>query len=513
VGKSRERVVSLFDLQSRVRAINDILCACSLLIWDSRTMMPPGGAQSRSRQIATLAGLSRDMLVADATLNALDAAEQVVAGLDDTHPDRRAVEAVRLACDLHRRIPPSLVARRAEARGLANAAWVQARATNDFALFAPCLATNIALAREYADAVGWQAHPYDALLQQYEPGETLASLRVLFARLTEGQAPILTAAMARQPRSDFLHRHFDEATQRRLSHSFAEKLGYDFRRGRLDTTVHPFEVSFTRDDVRITTRTRPNALMPALFGAMHETGHALYEQNVDPAYSATALTTDLVGLYAVGGTSFGAHESQSRLWENHVGRSRQFWDRHFAEVRSAFPEALADVDAAAFHAAINMVHPGLIRTEADELTYDSHIMLRVELEAALMDGSLAVQEIPAAWAAAMRARLGLEVRDDTSGCLQDIHWSSGMIGSFCSYTIGNVMAAQLFAAARAQVPSLDAALALGEIAPLADWLRENVWRHGRRFTRDEILLRATGTTLTPAAYLDYLERKFCDPPA
>lgn len=504
--------MSLSDLQSQVLAINDVLCASSLLLWDSRTMMPPGGAVSRSRQIATLAGLARDMLVADATRRALDGAERAVAGLDDTHPDRRAVAAVRLACDFHRRIPPSLVARRTEAQGLANAAWVQARATDDFALFAPYLATNMSLARDYADAVGWQAHPYDALLQQYEPGETLASLRLLFARLTEGQAPILKAAMARQSRHDFLHRAFDEATQRRLSHSFAKKLGYDFGRGRLDTTVHPFEISFTREDVRITTRTRPDALMPALFGAMHETGHALYEQNVDPAYSGTALATDLIGLYAVGGTSFGAHELQSRLWENHVGRSRPFWDRHFAEVQSAFPEALAGVDAAMFHAAINTARPGLIRIEADELTYDSHIMLRVELEAALIDGSLAVKDIPAAWAEAMRARLGLDVPDDTGGCLQDIHWSSGMIGSFCTYTIGNVMAAQLFAAARAQVPSLDAALSDGEVAPLADWLRDKVWQHGRRFTRDEILLRATGSALTPAPYLAYLERKFLNPP-
>ncbi len=500
--------MSFSDLQSRISAVNDVLCAGSLLVWDSRTMMPPGGAISRSRQIATLAGLGRDLLVADATLKALDGAEREVAALDDTHPDRRTVAAVRFACDFHRRIPQSLMARRAAARGLANAAWVTARANNDFTQFAPYLETNIALAREYADAAGWRDHPYDALLQLYEPGETLASLRALFAHLTAGQAPIFKAAMARPSRSDFLHRHFDEATQRQMSQRFAEKLGYDLGRGRLDTTVHPFEVSFTRDDVRITTRTRPNALMPALFGAMHETGHALYEQNIDPIYTSTALATDLVGLYAVGGTSFGAHESQSRLWENHVGRSRSFWDRHFDELQSAFPEALGDVDTAGFHVAINGVRPGFIRTEADELTYDSHIMLRVELEAALIDGSLAVADIPAAWAAAMQERLGVEVRDDSNGCLQDIHWSSGMIGSFCSYTIGNVMAAQLFEAARVQVPGLNEALARGELAPLADWLRENVWRHGRRFTRDEILLRATGSTLSPSAYLAYLSEKF-----
>jgi len=259
--------------------------------------------------------------------------------------------------------------------------------------------------------------------------------------------------------------------------------------------------------VRITTRTRPDALMPALFGAMHETGHALYEQNVDPAYSGTALATDLIGMYAVGGTSFGAHESQSRLWENHVGRAWPFWRLHYAEVQAAFPDALGDVDATVFHAAINAARPGLIRTDADELTYDFHIMLRVELEARLIDGSLAVTDIPAAWAEAMLA-LGQTVPDDTRGCLQDIHWSSGMIGSFCSYTIGNVMAAQLFEAALVQVPGLQAELDKGGVALLTEWLRANVWQHGRRFTRDEILVRATGRTLTPAPYLAYLNRKF-----
>jgi carboxypeptidase Taq len=241
---------------------------------------------------------------------------------------------------------------------------------------------------------------------------------------------------------------------------------------------------------------------------MHETGHGLYEQNIDPAYTGTALATDLNGLYAVGGTSFGAHESQSRLWENHVGRSAAFWRLHFAEVQALFPEALGDVSAAEFHAGINAARPGLIRTEADELTYDLHIILRCELEAALIAGEMTVDDIPTAWAAAMRAQLGVEVANNRLGCLQDIHWSSGMIGSFCSYTIGNVMAAQLMEAARAQLPGLDAALAEGRYTVLADWLRAHVWTHGRRFSRDELLVRATGRGLEAGPYLAYLRGKF-----
>jgi carboxypeptidase Taq len=482
-------------LAARIAAVNDVLCAQSVLTWDSRTMMPPGGATTRSRQIATLAGLARDLLVAPETGIALAEAERQSADLPEDHPTRRATAATRAAYDFHRRIPADLVARRAEARGLANAAWVHARATNDFALFAPYLQRNIDLARDFAHTAGWTSHPYDALLALYEPGETVASLRTLFAALKSGIAPILAAARARAPRTDFLTRAYPEPAQRDIARHFASLLGYDTTRGRLDTTIHPFEVSFTREDVRITTRYRPDAIAPALFGAMHETGHALYEQNVDPAYTGTALATDLIGLYAVGGTSFGAHESQSRLQENHLGRSLPFWQTHFPTLQKAFPDALSDVTAEEFHAGINAARPGLIRTEADELTYDLHIILRTEIEASLIDGSLQVADIPKAWAQTMHDLLGLDVPTNREGCLQDIHWSSGMIGSFCSYTIGNVMAAQLMAAVP---PGAD----------LTHWLRENIWTHGRRFTRDELLVRATGSALTPEPYLAYLRKKF-----
>ncbi len=494
------------SLAARIASVNDVLCAENLLIWDSRVMMAPGSAVARSRQIATLAGLAKDLLIAPETEQAL--VESNAPALPEDHPDRRAWQAARDAVDFHRRIPADLVGRRAAARGLANPAWVKAREADDFALFAPHLKTAFALAREFADSAGWQQHPYDALLALYEPGETVASLTRLFAELKSGIAPILAAARARTPRTDFLNRHFPQEQQRQVAHRFASLLGYDFTRGRLDVTVHPFEVSFTRDDVRITTRYRPDALAPALFGAMHETGHALYEQNIDPAYTGTALATDLIGLYAVGGTSFGAHESQSRLWENHVGRSEAFWKLHYAEVQALFPEALGDVTAAEFHAGVNAARPGLIRTEADELTYDLHIILRCEMEAALIAGDMQVDDIPTAWAAAMQAQLGVQVPNNRLGCLQDIHWSSGYIGSFCSYTIGNVMAAQLMAAARVQMPDLDTTLAAGDYTPLADWLRTNIWTHGRRFTRDELLIRATGRPLDPADYLAYLRAKF-----
>jgi carboxypeptidase Taq len=246
---------------------------------------------------------------------------------------------------------------------------------------------------------------------------------------------------------------------------------------------------------------------PAIFGALHEVGHGLYEQNVDPAYTRTALTSDLKQLYAVGGTSFGAHESQSRLWENHIGRSRMFWDLHFGDLRQMFAPSLDDVDAATFYRAVTKVRPTLIRTDADELTYDLHIMLRVELEADLIGGKLDVADIPDAWNAAMKRDLGLTPPDEASGCLQDIHWSSGMFGSFCTYTIGNVMGAQLFETAM-QDHGLSDGLARGDYTPLRGWLKEHVWQHGRRFSRDEILKRSTGRTLTVEPYIRHLTERY-----
>ena len=272
--------------------------------------------------------------------------------------------------------------------------------------------------------------------------------------------------------------------------------------------MHPFEVSFTREDVRITTRYNRNYLPASLFDTAHETGHALYEQGVAPAYTRTVFATDLIGLYAVGGTSFGMHESQSRLWENHIVRSRDFWRLNFADLQTHFPAQLGDVDAEAFYRAVTHTEPGLIRVEADELTYDLHVMLRVELECALMDGSLDVADLPRVWNDTIRRDLGVEVPNDAKGVLQDIHWSTGYVGSFPSYTIGNVTATQLMDSLRRDDAGLDAAIALGEYGVLADKLRNEVWRHSRRFTRDEILARTTGRALEAGPYIAYLRGKY-----
>ncbi|PSC02820.1 carboxypeptidase [Alsobacter soli] len=498
--------MSLTALRQRIATVSDLLCTLNLLVWDSRTMMPAGGTESRGHQIATATRLARDMIAADQTLELLDQAEQEVAGLppdDDAHEELRQI---RQAVSLHRRVPAELVERRAAIRAKANAAWAAARDANDFAAFAPWLEETVASTRDYADAIGWSEHRYDAMIGLYEPGETVATLQPLFSDLRLGIAPLLEKARERPP-AELSGGPFPPSIQAETAKRFAALFGYDFGRGRLDATVHPFEISFTRSDVRITTRFNVQDLRPALFGAFHETGHGLYEQNVDPGYTRSAFATDLVGLYAVGGTSFGAHESQSRLWENHVGRSLRFWRLHFADLQAAFPDALASLTPDQFYAAVTVVRPSLIRVEADELTYDLHIMVRVELEAALMDGGLSVGDLPAAWNDAMRRHLGLTPPDDRRGVLQDIHWSSGMIGSFCTYTIGNVMAAQLFEAAM-RVDGVSDGLDRGDYAPLGAWLRDRVWRHGRRRSRTEILQHATGSPLAPDAYIRRLAERY-----
>lgn len=503
--------MSYHDLIEATGRVNDFLNAGSVLSWDARTMMPKGGAESRSKQLATLAVAARNLLCSDEMKRALDGAAAEVAGKPEDSPEARIVAQVREAIEYHERIPAELLRRKTELGSAAHEVWAEAREKADFSIFAPALTTMVDINREMAQAIGFDAHPYDALMYRFEPGTTKAGLDTLFARLREGMLPLVRGiAEAEKQRAEFLYRDFAEDAQMDFALSMAKRIGYDTHRGRLDTTVHPFEVSFTRNDVRITTRVNKNYMPMSLFGALHEAGHAMYEQGVDPAYTRTPLATDLISLYAVGGVSFGAHESQSRLWENHVGRSRAFWANHMEDIRAAYPGALDDVSDEEFYRAVNRSEPSFIRVEADELTYDFHIMLRCELEAKMVDGSLEVAELPEAWNAAMKEYLGIDVPDDAQGVLQDVHWSSGQIGTFCNYTIGNIMAAQLFETATRETPAIQSALDEADYTPLRNWLTDNVAQHGRRFTRDELLEKATGRPLDPEPYLAYLTSKYSD---
>ncbi len=493
-------------LTEQVAQVSDILNAMSVLTWDARTQMPPGGAETRGEQLATLSSLAQERLTSERLKAALAEAEE---GSADDLIQIRTLQSVRKAVSLFERIPPTLTAELARLKTVSQDVWAEARKRSDFGLFAPYLTQMVTLNQKLAEAIGYNEHPYDALLQQYEPDLTTRTLQDLFASLKAGLLPLLTAIRSREePRWDFLTRDFPEPQQRTFNLYTAELFGYDFSRGRLDVSAHPFEISFTRQDVRITTRYERRYLPMSLFGTLHEVGHALYEQGVAPELTRSALTSDFLGLYAVGGASYGTHESQSRLWENLVGRSLPFWEQHFAELQNVFPEQLGDVDIPTFYRAVNRVSPSLIRVEADEVTYNLHIMLRSELETALLEGTLNVTDLPEAWNAKLGEYLGLTPPDDASGVLQDIHWSAGLFGSFPTYTVGNVMASQFFGAARAQVSGLDEALVAGDYAPLRAWLTENIYRHGRIYTPHELLERSTGQGLNVKPYLGYLNTKY-----
>ncbi len=478
----------------------DLLCAINLLSWDARTQMPERGHVARGHQVGTLTALACECATGARMQDAIASAQ---AGADATDADERALLAdFAEQVGIMRRLPPALLAEIAGLKASAHAAWIAARRENDFGVFAPSLARTFALQRELADAIGYDADPYDALAGRYEPGMTLGRLRVLFASLRDGLAPLLARVRDVAPEVGFLRQAFPVEAQRRFACAIAARLGYDFTRGRVDDTVHPFEMSMTRDDVRITARFRDGDLR-GMFGLWHEAGHGIYEQGVSPRWTRGLGAIDLANLYAVGGASFGLHESQSKLYESRVGRSRRFWELHYGALRDALPDQLAGVTVEAFWRGVNAPRPGLIRIEADELSYDAHIMLRVELEAALVAGEIGVGELPGLWNEAMRRDFGLEVPDLARGVLQDVHWSAGLVGSFPTYTLGNVMASQFFAAA-CREPSVTAGLQAGEYGPLTAWLGAHVHRHGRSRGRERLLGDATGRGLDAAPYLDDL---------
>ncbi|MBI1170452.1 carboxypeptidase M32 [bacterium] len=495
--------MSYAAFQTEIGRINDILCSVNLLSWDARTVMPHGGVDSRGRQIATLTSLARDLATGDTLRRAMDEARH------DATPDAlRALDLAAAEIATLTRIPPALIGELASLKTAAHAAWAEARAANDFATYAPLLTRMIAMQREIGQALG--DNPYDALIGLYEPGMTQARLAVLFGELKAALVPLIEkATAAAQPRTDFLTRSYPIPVQKAFALKIAARMGYDLNRGRLDDTVHPFEISFTRNDVRITSRFRETWLPGGMFALWHEAGHGMYEQGVDPAYTRSIFATDLANLYAVGGASFGMHESQSRLWENRVGRSRSFWELHFPELQAHFPDQLSDVTAGEFWAAVNQVRPDFIRVEADELTYDLHIILRCEIEAALMSGDLAVRDLPAVWAEKMRAYLGREVPNDTLGVLQDVHWSQGYVGSFPTYTLGNIMSSQVFKAAQAQ-PAIAAGLAEGDYAPLHGWLQHEIYAHGRGASPAQTLQKVAQGPLDTAPYIADLTRKVAD---
>jgi carboxypeptidase Taq len=489
------------ELVSRLQE-TELLGSCSnVLGWDERTYMPEQGTEFRARQLALLAGVVHERRT-DPRLGELLHRLESHTGLSDVHPD--AVPNVREALRHYRRatrLSKAFVQQLAETISLSQQAWQKAREDSDFAAFLPWLTKVIALKREEAQAIGSASGvPYDALLDEYEPGMTTDEITTVFrAFRTELSALVAEVQQSsRRPNLEILERHYPVGAQRVFAEGAAKRIGFSFKAGRLDESTHPFCSGFGPGDCRLTTRFHTHHFNAAFFGTLHEAGHGIYEQG---------LRSDAFGLATGQACSLGVHESQSRLWENFVGRSRPFWEYFFPVAQQAFPAALADVKLDDFYFAINAVQPSFIRVEADELTYNLHIMLRFELEQQLIAGQLNAADVPDAWNHWFRESFGLTVPDAAKGCLQDIHWSAGLFGYFATYSLGNLFAAQLFEAAEQQLGDLADPFRHGEFAPLKNWLNQHVHQAGQRDRARELMQRVTGQPLSHRALMDHLRRK------
>ena len=490
----------LDSLKTLVGEVVDLKHAADLIEWDERVYMPPGGVGVHGEMSATLRRLAHEKFTSAEVGDAIEAARAAVASEDADSDAARMVAVTARDFEKATRVPADFVAEHAATVSTAQHVWAEARARADFQLFAPHLQKVVDLKRRYVTFFPPADHPYDTLLDEYEPGMKTAEIQRLFDVLRPRQVAVIRAIADRAtPHSSLLEAPFAEGDIWSFAVDVVTAFGFDWTRGRQDKSVHPFATGIGSADVRITTRWVEGQPLSLLFGTMHETGHALYEQGVSPAHHRTVLE---------GGASLGVHESQSRLWENLVGRSRPFWDHFFPALQQRCRAQLAGATIDELYAAVNRVRPSLIRVEADEATYNLHVMLRLELELALVDGSLAVTDVPAAWNARMQEYLGLTPPDDAKGALQDIHWSAGLFGYFATYTLGNVIAAQLWDRFGAIHPARDADLARGEFAPLLDWLRAELHQHGRKFEPQELVRRITGSPIDPEPYLRYLETKY-----
>lgn len=486
-------------LMQHLREVQNLSDAISLLNWDRETTMPPAGAAARARQMATLARLRHEMLTSDRTLRLLDAAEAEIGTADYASDEASMIRIVREDYEQATRLPNTFVASYTQQLALAHKAWVEARAKADFRLFEDALRRNLELYHQEAEYLGWTDHPYDALINKNERGLTTAKVNALFAAHRD-QLIELVRAIAAAPEIDdsFLHRTFDIETQRRFLRGLVEALGFDFQRGVQAVAVHPFASKSSKNDVRITTRYSENFLNRALFAMIHEAGHGMYEQGIGENIEGTPLARGIQG---------SVHESQSRMWENIVGRSRAFWQWALPRLQSAFPQ-LEGITLDQFYRAINKTQRSFIRVEADEVAYNLHIILRFEMEKDILTGQLAVRDLPDAWNARFHELFGMTPPDDALGVLQDVHWSSGYFGYFPTYALGNLLTVQYYEKALGDHPTLPDEIAQGKFDTLLNWLNANIHRHGRRFTSSELTQRITGEDMNPAPYVRYLREKY-----
>lgn len=493
---------ALEKLNALVAEVVDLRCAAALLGWDERVCMPPGGVAVHGQMVATIQRLAHEKFTSRELGDLLGEAS---AEAQSRPLDSEASRLLRVTTrDYQRatRVPSEYVSEHAQVASAAHQAWKQAREVSDFAIFHPYLEKIVRLKQAYAGFFAPLDHPYDAVLEDYEPGMRTAEIHTVFEALRPGQVELVRMIRQRRPsEDDFMRRSYAENDMLQFSAEVISRFGFDWQRGRQDKSAHPFAIPIGSDDVRITTRFDERHPFETIFSMMHEAGHALYEQGVDHGWGRTL---------ARGGASLGLHESQSRLWENLVGRSLPFWEYFFPRLKDRFPSQLGNVQVGAFYRGINKVEPSLIRVEADEVTYNLHVMLRVEIEIALLTGAIPVREAPGFWNEKMKEYLGIVPDTASNGVLQDMHWSIGLFGYFATYTLGNLVSVQLWDKFRADEPEWADQLRRGEFAPLREWLRAALHRHGRSCEPRELVERVTGGPISTAPYIDYLHSKYAE---
>lgn len=483
------------ELKNRLQEVDDLEKAGAVLNWDQAVFMPTGGAVGRGRQTATLERLAHEKFTDPVVGELLDAIDPVA----DT--EASLLKVTRRDYDRAVKVPSEFVARQVAHNSAKYQVWEQSRRANNFAAVQSYLEKTLELSREYVDFFPGYEHPADPLIDISDEGMTAATVRRLFGELRKALVPLVAQIAEREPADDScLRENFPKARQLAFGEMIIRKYGYDFDRGRQDKTAHPFMIRFGSGDCRITTRVQENYLAEALFSTLHEAGHAMYEQGVSSEYEGTPLGQ---------GATSGVHESQSRLWENQVGRSFGFWKHYYPKLQKEYPSQLGGVGLDTFYRAINKVQPSLIRTDADEVTYNLHVMIRFELELAMLEGSLSVGDLPGVWRDRYKETLGVTVPDDRDGVLQDVHWYYSNIGGmFQCYTLGNIMAAQIYAAAETNNPTLSDQIEQGEFSRLHTWLKENIYQHGRTISAERLLQQCCGGPISIEPLISYLNNKF-----
>ncbi len=488
-------------LKTRLLEVDDLNMAAALLSWDQSSYMPEGGAAARGRQMATLNRLAHQKFTDAAVGHLLDDLQPYADSLPYASDDAALIRVTRRQYDRLVKVPNAFIAKISEHGAESYQVWTQARPANDFARVRPLLEKTLDLSRQFAEFFAPYDHIADPLIDFSDYGMKAASVRQVFAHLREGLVPLVKAITEQTPADDsVVHGHFPQQQQLDFGLKVITDYGYDFTRGRQDLTHHPFMTKFSSGDVRILTHVKEDDVRDALFSTLHEAGHALYEQGINPAYEGTPLNN---------GTSSGVHESQSRMWENIVGRSRPFWEHYYPQLQQVFPDQLKGVSLDSFHRAVNKVERSLIRIDADEVTYNLHVMIRFDLELQMLEGALAIKDLPDAWNARYTSDLGITPPSDQNGVMQDVHWYMGQIGGlFQGYTLGNILSAQFYEEALKAHPEIPAEIGAGQFDTLRGWLTENIYQHGSKYTAPELIMRVTGGGLRVEPLLNYLRTKF-----